>query len=85
VTGTLSLPARFMEYEVTGRRVTGFRRVNLGAPTEARGVGPRTYRLETLGDPGGRKQLVRILAGPLKGTLVSPDDEGITFTPDPEP
>ena len=80
--GTLTLPVRFTRYEVTDGRVTGFKKVTLDKPTTVRGVGPRTYRMETLGDPSGTKQLVKVLAGPLKGILVSPDDAGVTFVAD---
>ena len=80
--GTVTLPLRFTAYTVTGRRVAGFETVRIDAPVSARAAGPRAYRLETLGDPSGRKSLVRILAGPLKGTLVSPDDPGVRFVLD---
>ena len=78
----MTLPARFTEYTVNGRRVTGFTTVKLDGPVVARAEGPRAYRLETFGDPTGRKLLVRIVAGPLKGTLVSPEDAGVEFVPD---
>jgi len=80
--GTLTLPTRFTDHRVTGRRVTGFKKRTLDAPITARGVGPRVYRIETLGDPSGRILLVRILEGPLKGVMVNPEDQGVEFQPD---
>ena len=80
--GTVALPRRFTHYLVADGRVTGFKKVTIDAPTTARTAAPEVVRIETFSDPNGTKVLVRVLDGPLKDMLVSPDDDGVVFTPD---
>ncbi len=79
--GTVSVPVRYVQYSVAKDRVTGFKKRTLDAPLTAPADAPRTYRMETFSDPDGTKTLVRITAGPLEGSLVSPYDPGVSFAP----
>lgn len=78
---TVGLPRRFLSYTVGDDRITGFVRVSIAAPVRARAGAPQVYRMATFSDPDGSRRLVRVLDGPLAGTLVCPDDPGIAYRP----
>ncbi len=80
-TGIVEAGPTLWSYSVDRSRVTGFVEIRAPERIRAQASAPAIYALPSLTDPRGTILLTMVLSGDFAGTYLSPEDEGVTYTP----